>query len=110
MADAKLALEVGTEVAKMLHASLDEISAAVDRSDGQVSFSVTCAFLRGPDNDLKVKLTPRKRIPLPAVEIKIAVINRQLTLFESPPVDERGEPEEGGDPSGGDQFGDGQNV
>jgi hypothetical protein len=82
MADQKLAISIGTEVARLLHAELDEISTAVAHDLGQVSFSVTCVFYRDKEDNLLAKIEPRKRIPMPSIELKLNSVGGQLTLFE----------------------------
>ena len=67
MADTQLASTIATEIARMLHGELDEISRAVARDTGQVSFSATCTFHRDKEGVLQCKIQPRKGIPMSPV-------------------------------------------
>ncbi len=83
MADTALASRIATEIARLLHGELNEISRAVARNTGQVSFSATCVFSRSKDDVLQCKIEPRKRIPILPVVLKLDTVNGQLSLFEA---------------------------
>jgi len=81
MADSHLAAEIGSQFARLLHRELDEIGRACSMDVDQVSFSVTCVFFRDKHGDLLARLEPRKRIPQPPIELKLAMRGTQLELF-----------------------------
>ena len=87
MADSKLASEIASHVARMIHSQLDEISKAVAQDVGQVSFSTTATFKRDKDGNLLCAIQPRKRIPMEPAELKLTQVAGQLSLFEAEPVD-----------------------
>ena len=88
----ELATRIAGEYARMVVASLPRIGQAMIGSGGQASFSVTAQFRTLKDETMVCELKPRERIPLEKIQIKIAMEDGQLSLFEGPPA----EPEDEG--------------
>jgi hypothetical protein len=82
MADSKLAAEIGTDYAKMLHKIIPKIEDALKRGEKKASFTVTAKFNVGQQGGVDVLLTQTASIPLESSEFKLTFNSGQLNLFE----------------------------
>jgi hypothetical protein len=83
MADSRLAAEVGTEYARMLHAIIPKIEEALSKGKTGASFQVTAKFkVNSKTGGVEVDLHQSASIPMESASFKLTFNSGQLSLFE----------------------------
>lgn len=84
----KLAQEMAGTYQSMLLNSLPGIADAMRRGRGSASLTVTAQFKENKEQQIRVTLKPRERVPLEPVELVLKIADRQLALFPEGELDE----------------------
>lgn len=88
MADSRMAAEIGTSYARMLHTIIPKIEEPMSRGLTNASFTVTAKFTAKENGDIVCTLSQKASIPMDTEVFKLSFRSGQLSLFEGPAHEE----------------------
>ena len=87
-ARSKIAAELGTEFARMLHGIIPKIEEALTQGQMKASFTATAKFnVNEKTGGVDVILSQTASIPMPSTAFKLNYNSNQLSLFDPAPAE-----------------------